>query len=160
MDVAPTADRAGSAIPLPAELHRVGFLGRFPPETEPSYRAWLVEQGRPLLRVIAGMSIPFWIAMPYLFKTWVDTPVDGDLYVLSYAVNLPVLILTFLVSFSTRTRIVVPTASVGVVVVATTGFYLFSNILPCRARPDCSDRSSGSTCCRCSYVARSGRRSS
>jgi class 3 adenylate cyclase len=107
------------------------MVGRFPPETEERYFEWYVDQGKPLVRVAAMLSIPLWVVTPLLADAWVDTPVDNGIYVLAWAVAIPVLVVTVLVTYSTRRWVQLPMAVIAVEVVAFitfTAFYAFLSV--------------------------------
>ena len=134
MDVAPTTDRAGSAGLVPDDLARTGLTGRFPVEAEKRYWTWYVAQVKPLARIIAGMSIPLWIVIPFLADAWVDDQIDDAVYVLSWAVAVPVLAATVLVSYSGNDRIQLPTVLAALFVVAFISFDAFYEFLSVRSQ--------------------------
>jgi len=125
MDVARTADRDSSGYPLPEDLRRPGLLGRFPEETEQHYRAWFVEQVKPLARIVAVVSLAIWIPMPFLVRAWVDTPVSNGVYVMAWVIAVPTLAAMVLGTYSGLVRLAVPAASAAVLVIAIVSFYGF-----------------------------------
>jgi class 3 adenylate cyclase len=134
MGVGGAADRSGSAYAVPEDLRRPGLLGRFPPEAERRYRAWLVEQTRPLVRVLAVPSIPIWVLIPFAARLWVDSAIDSRIYLLSFAVVEPVVLLTLLITRTPHPRLQFPVASTAVVVIAGVTFYAFYDLLATRSQ--------------------------
>jgi class 3 adenylate cyclase len=130
MDVAATAARDDSAYSLPEDLRRPGLLGRFPPETESAYKTWFINQARPLIRIVAAVSLVTWIPMPFLVDLWVDSSYDASgVYIMAWAIAVPTLSALILLSYSAREALLIPAAGVGVLVIATISCYGFYNFM-------------------------------
>src|SRR5689334_1017819 len=71
-----------SADPLPADLQRAGWLGRFAPPVEERYQAWLVAQIVPPARIVAAVSIPLWLAIPPIFAFVPDVAASPVVWVI------------------------------------------------------------------------------
>jgi len=130
MDVAAKAARDDSAYSLPEDLRRPGLLGRFPPATERAYRSWFIQQAKPLVRIVAAVSLVTWIPMPFLVDWWVDTPLDNTgVTIMSWAIAAPTLAILVALSYSDREPLLIPAAAVGVLVIAGVSFYGFYNFM-------------------------------
>lgn len=125
MDGAVTADRDDSAYSLPADLRRPGMLGRFPALTEEHYRVWYVDQVKPLVRIVAAVSLVTWLPMPFLVRAWVDTPVHDGIYVMAWGIAVPALAALLAVGYTDRVRLQIAAASATVLVIAVASFYGF-----------------------------------
>lgn len=78
---------------VPPELHRSGFLEKFPEPTEATYRRWALERCWPSVRVILWISVLVWITNP-LFQPYI---LEADVfpvkvYIVAWGVGLPLVL--------------------------------------------------------------------
>jgi class 3 adenylate cyclase len=99
------------------DLHRKGVLGRFPIAHEQAYNSWLIDQIVPLVRFVAGVSIPLWMLVPPSGWLYLPGGAPQSLWVAAYGVVVPTLVAAFGTTFTSLRRLVVPIAAVTIVVV-------------------------------------------
>ncbi len=99
--------KSAEVITVPAEFRCEGRLGRFPDETERSYRAWLVDRTIPALRVLCAISLVLWAVVPPGNRLFVGGGEPEAVWWLTYTVVMPVILVCYLATYSKlRNRVV------------------------------------------------------
>ncbi|MEO6604863.1 MAG: adenylate/guanylate cyclase domain-containing protein, partial [Aeromicrobium sp.] len=115
-------------IDEPEHLRRSGHRGLFVPEVEAEYKRWLVSQVRPVATVVASFAVLLAVSYPFLFTLATpDTKNLPLLFVVEWAVNLPVILLLLFYLRRADPSHAVAAVTVGLVVVAYSGGF----VLPC-----------------------------
>jgi class 3 adenylate cyclase len=103
--MASRASQVGEAArEVPGDLRRARPWSRFPGQVEADYQVWYVEQTRPQARIMASLTIPFWIALPFFVVAWVDTPVDPGIFWVPIGVHVPLLVVGLVSTYTRANR--------------------------------------------------------